>query len=69
MIYDVIIVGGGPAGISAGIYSARKHLKTLFLAFEIGGQSTVSPTIENWIGLPTISGAELGQKLKAHLES
>lgn len=68
-MYDVLIIGGGPAGISAGIYSARKRLKTLFLTFELGGQSTVSTTVENWIGIPSIGGAELGRQMRKHLES
>jgi alkyl hydroperoxide reductase subunit F len=69
MLYDVIIIGGGPAAMSAGIYSARKRLKTLLISYELGGQSTVSAIIENWIGIPSISGKELGQQIKQHLES
>ena len=68
MIYDVIIIGGGPAGVSAGIYAARKHLKTILLTGEFGGQSIVSPTIENWIGEISISGQDLAKKMQAHLE-
>lgn len=68
MIYDVIIIGGGPAGVAAGIYAARKHLKTILLTGEFGGQSIVSPTIENWIGEISISGQDLAQKMQAHLE-
>lgn len=67
MLYDLIIIGGGPAGISAGVYAARKKLKTLLIAPEIGGQSTVSEGIENWIGTVKISGTELAQNLKNHL--
>jgi thioredoxin reductase len=67
-IYDVMIVGGGPAGIAAGIYGARKRVKTLFLTFDFGGQSTVSSSVENWIGVISITGSELGQRMKAHLE-
>lgn len=68
MIYDVTIIGGGPAGIAASIYSARKRLNTILVAEEIGGQSSVSDTIFNWIGTPSISGPELAQKLKEHAE-
>ena len=50
MTYDLIIIGGGPAGVSAGVYAARKKLQTLLVAPEIGGQSVVSEGIENWIG-------------------
>src|SRR3989344_5405587 len=61
-MYDLIIVGGGPAGAAAAIYAARKQLKTLFLTMEWGGQSTVSTEIQNWVGTPRISGAELAGK-------
>jgi len=68
-MYDLIIVGGGPAGSSAAVYAARKQLKTLFVTFEWGGQSTVSPDIQNWIGEKNISGGELAKKLREHVES
>lgn len=67
MIYDLIIIGGGPAGVSAGVYAARKRLKTLLIAPEFGGQSVVSEGIENWIGTVKISGAELASNLKKHV--
>src|SRR3990167_505222 len=66
-LYDLIIIGGGPAGVSAGIYAARKKLKTLLITPDFGGQSTVSDGIENWIGTVKISGRELAQNLKDHL--
>jgi alkyl hydroperoxide reductase subunit AhpF len=64
---DLIIVGGGPAGISAGVYAARKYLKTTLITPDYGGQSNVSEGIENWIGTPKISGMALADSLKAHL--
>ena len=67
-MYDLIIIGGGPGGVAAGVYAARKQLKTLFLTSEWGGQSTVSDDIQNWIGTPHISGPQLAENLKAHLE-
>jgi len=67
MIYDLIIIGGGPAGTAAAVYAARKRLKTLFITSEWGGQSVVSEQIYNWIGTPTISGSELAQNLKKHV--
>lgn len=69
MTYDLIIIGGGPAGTAAGVYAARKKLKTLLIASEFGGQSTVSPDIQNWIGDVAISGDDLAKKFKAHLEA
>ncbi len=66
---DLIIIGGGPAGIAAGVYAARKHLKGVLIAEEIGGQSTVSDGIQNWIGTVNISGADLAKSLKEHVEA
>ncbi len=68
MTYDTIIIGGGPAAVAAGVYAARKQMKTLFVADQIGGQSIVSDGIANWIGDKLIPGAFLAQKLKEHLE-
>ncbi len=67
MTYDLIIIGGGPAGSAATVYAARKRLKTLFITSEWGGQSIVSEKIYNWIGTPSISGAELADNLKSHV--
>ena len=58
---DLIIVGGGPAGVAAAVYAARKRLKTVLIAAEWGGQSNVSAEIQNWIGTPKISGADLAK--------
>src|ERR1035437_5885611 len=69
MTYDLIIIGGGPAGVSAGVYAARKKLITLLITPDFGGQSSVSEGIENWIGTVKISGLELAENLKKHLES
>lgn len=67
-MYDVTIIGGGPAGCSAAVYAARKQLKTLLVVKEWGGQSTVSEDIQNWIGTPHISGANLAKSLRTHVE-
>jgi alkyl hydroperoxide reductase subunit AhpF len=69
MIYDLIIIGGGPGGIAAGIYAARKKIKSVLITDNFGGQSIVSNEIRNWIGEVSISGFELAQKLEAHLKS
>lgn len=68
-MYDLIIIGGGPAGVSAGVYAARKRLNTCFITKEWGGQSIVSTDIQNWIGTPSISGDKLAADLKNHLSS
>ncbi len=68
-MYDLAIIGGGPAGVAAGVYAARKRLKTIFIAETIGGQSTDSMGIENWIGTVKISGPELAKSLEEHLKA
>jgi len=68
-LYDLIIIGGGPAGVAGGVYAARKQLKTAFIAEEMGGQSAVSEGIENWIGTIKISGTDFAKALRAHLEA
>lgn len=67
VIYDLIIIGGGPAGTAAAVYAARKRLKTLLLISEWGGQSVVSEQIYNWIGTTSLSGNELAQNFKKHV--
>ncbi len=64
-----MIIGGGPAGTAAGVYASRKQLKTLFVTKDWGGQSTVSPDIQNWIGTPSVSGDVLAKNLRTHLET
>ena len=66
-LYDVIIIGGGPAAGASAVYTARTQLKTLVIAEAFGGQSVVSDDIQNWIGDKHISGVDLAQKLEAHV--
>lgn len=68
-LYDVIIIGGGPAGVAAAVYTARKKLKTLVITDSFGGQSIVAADIQNWIGEVHISGIDLANKLEAHVRS
>ena len=68
-LYDLIIIGGGPAGITAGIYAGRQKLKTLLICKEFGGQvAKKAIDIENYPGFEKISGIELIQKFKNHLQ-
>ena len=69
MIYDLTIIGGGPAGVAAGVYAARKELKTLFITKDWNSQSTVSEGIENWIGTIKISGSDFAKSLENHLKA
>jgi alkyl hydroperoxide reductase subunit F len=66
-MYDLAIIGGGPAGVAAGVYAARKRLSTVLVAETIGGQSVDSADIQNWIGTPHISGMNLAKALETHV--
>ncbi len=68
MIYDLVIIGGGPAGAAAAVYAARKRLKTVIITESFGGQSVVSTEIQNWIGTPAISGEGLAKQLEVHVK-
>lgn len=68
-MYDLIIVGGGPAGLTAGIYAVRSGLETLILERnEISGQIAMADIVENYPGFPSISGPELMEKYKSHAQ-
>lgn len=69
MLYDLVIIGGGPAGAAAGVYAARKKLTTTLLTPDFGGQSIVSPDIHNWIGTKAISGNDLAKALENHVRA
>ena len=65
--YDVIIVGGGPAGLAAGIYCQRAALKTvLFEKGLLGGQIAISKDVENYPGVEGITGFDLAEKMLSH---
>ena len=68
-IYDVVVLGGGPAGSSAAIYSARKGLKTALVAQRLGGQVQETVGIENLISVPYTEGRRLAADLEKHLRS
>lgn len=69
MNYELVIIGGGPAGVAAAVYAARKKIKTVIITKDFGGQSVVSDDIQNWIGEPSISGVELAKKLETHVKT
>ncbi len=65
---DLIIIGGGAAGCSAGIYAARKKLNAILIAKDFTGQTGISSWVENYLGMGRISGLALAQKFKEHLK-
>ena len=67
-MYDVIVVGGGAAGLTAAIYTCRKALKTLVVSPEYGGQTNLTSHIENYPGVITSTGWDLMSKFKEHAE-
>ncbi|OGD57153.1 hypothetical protein A2V71_01845 [Candidatus Berkelbacteria bacterium RBG_13_40_8] len=68
-MYDSIIIGGGPAGMSAALYLARKKMKIVLISPEFGGQAAKSAEVENYLGYTKISGPELTTKFTEHIEA
>ncbi|NCD00644.1 FAD-binding protein [bacterium] len=68
-MYDVIIIGAGPAGMTAGIYTARREMKTLILSKEIGGQLVWASEIENYPGFKNIEAFDLIMKMQSQVKS
>jgi len=68
-MYELIIIGGGPGGIAAGVYAARKKIKSLLITKSFGGQSEVSADIQNWIGTKSVPGFEFTKMLEEHLKA
>ena len=68
-LYDLIILGAGPAGITASVYAARKKLDFLVITVDIGGQAAWSSDIENYTGYQFITGPDLTLKFQEHLDS
>jgi alkyl hydroperoxide reductase subunit F len=68
-MYDLIIVGAGPAGITAAIYAVRKKLDLLVISKDVGGQTAWSGKIENYTGYQFVSGAELTAKFEEHMRN
>ena len=64
LIYDLLVIGGGAAGMSAAVYAARKRLATLLVSKDLGGQVLVTAGVENYMGYQYIEGRELVNKFK-----
>ena len=67
-ILDLIIIGAGPAGMSAAVYSSRRKLDTLVITDDIGGQTNWSAEVENYLGYEFMSGFDLSQKFYQHVK-
>jgi len=67
-MYDLMIIGGGPAGLAASVYAARKQLKTLLISQDIGGQVNWTLGIENYLGYQFIEGPELISKFQTQVD-
>jgi len=67
-MYDSIIIGAGPAGLSAALYAARKMMNILVITKDIGGQLALSSDVENYLGFKSIKGIDLVKKFKEHIQ-
>ena len=67
-MYDLIIIGAGPAGITAAVYAARKRLNFLVITMNIGGQTAWSSDVENYTGYQFITGPDLARKFEEHMK-
>ncbi len=64
--YDVVVIGGGPAGLAAAIYTARQGLSTAIIAGELGGQAQWASHVQNYLGFELIAGSELAERFRTH---
>lgn len=62
--YDIVIIGGGPAGLTAAVYAARKSLKTVLVSDQLGGQPLLTAEVENYMGYQFVTGPELMRKFE-----
>jgi alkyl hydroperoxide reductase subunit F len=67
-MYELIIIGGGPAGMTAAVYAARKKINTLLVSGDIGGQGLTTWLVENYMGYQFIEGRELMQKFEEQVK-
>lgn len=66
--YDLLIIGGGPGGMTAAVYAARKRIKSLLISKDLGGQLLLTSDVENYMGYQYITGRELTDKFRSQME-
>src|SRR5690606_1761012 len=69
LIYDFLVIGGGPAGLNASLYAHRLGLTTAIVTYDIGGQLLNTNEVDNYLGLPNDSGSGLKDKFLKHVEN
>lgn len=67
-MYELIIIGAGPAGMTAAVYAARKNVRALLVSHDVGGQAIWASKIENYMGYQFIEGAELMRKFEEQVK-
>ena len=67
-MYDLIIIGAGPAGMTAAIYAARRKLKFLIISLDVGGQMSWSSEVDNYPGIYDSTGIQLTQRFQTHMK-
>ncbi|MEK6853996.1 MAG: FAD-dependent oxidoreductase, partial [Nanoarchaeota archaeon] len=66
-MYDLVIIGGGPAALAAAVYAARQKISFIVVTENIGGQTAISADIENYLGFPATNGADLTSFFEKHI--
>ena len=67
-MYDLIIIGAGPAGLAAAVYAARQKISFCIISEDVGGQTKWSSDVENYLGFHLVSGEQLTEKFEEHIK-